>query len=444
MATPILMPRQGQSVESCILTEWRVTPGTPVTKGTALASIETDKATFELEAPADGVFLAKFFENGDDVPVLTCVGAIGEAGEDVSALRPGGASSGSTPAVAASSSSAPATEPVRRPPVAPVPGDAAGISPRARNRAARLGFDPPAGIGTGPGGRILERDVLDAVRDGGRLTPAARAAHGAGTPGVSGTGIGGRIRGADLTAAPAPEAASGAFTEIPVRGIRKLIADRMRQSLASTAQLTLCRRFDASAVVATRAWIKGRPASENVPNSTINDILLYVLARTLARHPEMNAHGLGDRIRQFSTVNLGVAVDTPRGLMVPVVRDAQTLSLAELTLRVRALSEACQKGSVSPDALTGGTFTLTTLGALGVEFFTPVLNAPEVAILGVGGITQTPVPDGSAAGFRFVPMLSLSLTLDHQAVDGAPGARFLQELANGLERLEDPGLRPGA
>jgi pyruvate dehydrogenase E2 component (dihydrolipoamide acetyltransferase) len=158
----------------------------------------------------------------------------------------------------------------------------------------------------------------------------------------------------------------------------------------------------------------------------------------------MNAHGLGDRIRQFSTVNLGVAVDTPRGLMVPVVRDAQTLSLAELTLRVRALSEACQKGSVSPDALTGGTFTLTTLGALGVEFFTPVLNAPEVAILGVGGITQTPVPDGSAAGFRFVPMLSLSLTLDHQAVDGAPGARFLQELANGLERLEDPGLRPGA
>lgn len=444
MATPILMPRQGQSVESCILTEWRVTPGTPVVKGAALANIETDKATFELESPADGIFLAKFSENGDDVPVLTCVGVIGESGEDVSAFRPGGAASGAAPAVNARTDAAPAAEPIRRAAVTAVPGTAAGISPRARSRATRLGFDPPADIGTGPGGRILERDVLDAVRDGGRLTPVARAAHGAGTPEVAGSGIGGRVRAADLASAPAPEAAAGAFTEIPVRGIRKLIAERMRQSLGSTAQLTLSRRFDASAVLAYRAWIKGRPVSENAPNSTINDLLLYVLARVLARHPEINAHCLGDRIRQFSTVNLGVAMDTPRGLMVPVVRDAQTLSLAELTLRVRALSEACQKGSVSPDALTGGTFTLTTLGALGVETFTPVLNAPEVGILGVGGITQTPVPDASPAGFRFVPMIQLSLTIDHQALDGAPGARFLQELANGLERLEDSGLRPGA
>jgi pyruvate dehydrogenase E2 component (dihydrolipoamide acetyltransferase) len=417
-----------------------------VRKGDSLAGIETDKAVFELESPADGVFLEGFFENGADIPVLTCIGAIGEPGEDVSALRPG-VVAGALPAagVPVSPIGAETAAGVSVRPSAPsAVSESSGISPRARGRAASLGIEPPSGRGTGPGGRILERDVLGAAGQAPRLTPVARAVFGSGTPAVEGTGLGGRVRLADLAAAPSSAPVGEKTLESPVRGIRKRIADRMRQSLATTAQLTLYRRFNAERVLSYRAWIKSQSAVDNRPGSTINDLILFVLARVLARHPEMNAHFLGDRIRSFPSVHLGVAVDTPRGLMVPVVRNAESLSLPDLTVAVRNLSDACQKGNVSPDVLHGGTFTLTTLGALGIERFTPVLNPPEVGILGVGGITQTAVPDATGTGVRFIPTIHLCLTIDHQAVDGAPGARFLQDLVQGLEHLDEMGLSPEA
>ncbi|MDZ4198759.1 MAG: dihydrolipoamide acetyltransferase family protein, partial [Kiritimatiellia bacterium] len=356
MATPVLMPRQGQSVESCILVEWLARKGDAVEAGQPLANIETDKATFELPAPAAGTLLDLFFEAGADVPVLTHVAAIGEPGEDVSSLRPsGGAVAPDAPASATGGSTA---APDSTPAVSPAVVSSAefsGVSPRARHRAARLGMSPESLPGSGPGGRVLERDVLDAAQNRPSISPAARAAGARTLPEV-GTGPAGRIGLADLqTVVAAPVLAGG--TETPLRGIRKLIAERMRQSLANTAQLTMYRRFDASAMLACREWIKENGAARKLPNITLNDLIASALIRALTRHPALNAHFMGNRIAQFASVNLGVATDTPRGLMVPVVRDAQSLSLPELSKIIRSNSESCQKGSIAPDALTGGTFT---------------------------------------------------------------------------------------
>jgi hypothetical protein len=208
-------------------------------------------------------------------------------------------------------------------------------------------------------------------------------------------------------------------SEIPVKGIRKIIADRMRQSLQSTAQLTMTMSFDVAALQRYRAAAKAR--GERV---TINDLIVYATAQTLKKHPLLNAHFLGDRIAQSAAIHIGIAVDTSRGLMVPVLKNVESLSVVQVAAQVRPLAEACQAGSINPDLLSGGTFTITNLGSLGVETFTPVLNAPEVAILGVGGMQLKPVKrDG---GFAFVEAITLSLTIDHQAVDGAPGGAFPQ------------------
>jgi pyruvate dehydrogenase E2 component (dihydrolipoamide acetyltransferase) len=219
-----------------------------------------------------------------------------------------------------------------------------------------------------------------------------------------------------------------------VRGVRKLIAERMMKSLGSTAQLTISRSFDATAIVSFREKAKARGEAYGVPAVTINDLIVFALARTLPKHPALNAHFLGDRIVQHGAVNLGIAVDTPRGLMVPVLRGVEAMSLAQISASIKPLAKACQDGNVNPDDLQGGTFTLTNLGALGVDHFTPVLNAPEVAILGVGGIWLKPVrADG---GVKHVDAITLSLTIDHQAVDGAPAARFLKDLCEAMENVE--------
>ncbi|MCS6771029.1 MAG: 2-oxo acid dehydrogenase subunit E2 [Kiritimatiellae bacterium] len=448
MAVPIIMPRQGQSVESCILVKWLVKPGDTVVEGQPVASIETDKATFEVPAPAGGTVVELFFPEGADIPVLTHIGAIGAPGEDVSALRPAGAAPAAAPAPASpapGAAASPATAaPAPKEPAAP--SGSVGVSPRARKASARAGIDPSALAGSGPGGRVIERDVLAAAATVPPLTAAARAA-GASTPDAlprRGSGLGGRITAADRLAPPEAGAAAalepaaieaGTKREIPVKGIRKIIADRMRQSLSTTAQLTLHARADLSVVQAFRARAKAQGEAFGLPKLTINDLVCYAALHALKKHPSLNAHFLGDRIVEFGAVNLGVAVDTPRGLMVPVIHGADRLSIAALSAAIRERAEACQAGSINPDLLTGGTFTVTNLGALGIDYFTPVLNAPEVAILGVGGISLQPArrPDGSVA---FVETISFSLTIDHQAVDGAPAARFLQDLVAAIEHID--------
>ena len=442
MATPVIMPRQGQSVESCILTEWKVAPGDQVEEGSVLAVIETDKASFDLESPVAGTVLDLFWEADDDVPVLANVTVIGDEGEDASGFRPETEAASSGPSVdsapspataATSQTSVPAASVgIVASPVSAAEGSVAGVSPRARQLAMRSGIDPDSLLGTGPGGRVIERDVQGALEGTPRLSASASALarEGGLEPPVHGGGLSGMALASDMRE---PGSIDGAEV-VPVKGIRKVIADRMMQSLGNTAQLTLHAAFD---VTAAQAFRKARKESGE-PKVSLNDVISHALIHTLLRHPDLNAHFLGDRIARFEKVSLGTAVDTDRGLMVPVLSKACCLSIDDLSSGIRGLAEECREGTIQPDQLTGGTFTLTNLGMLGVEHFTPVLNIPEVAILGVGGISIRPVR-GETGEVNFVDSIALSLTMDHQAIDGAPAARFLKDLVETLENYSgDP------
>jgi pyruvate dehydrogenase E2 component (dihydrolipoamide acetyltransferase) len=245
------------------------------------------------------------------------------------------------------------------------------------------------------------------------------------------------LQAAGTAAQAAPAAAtvvSGEPTVVPLAGIRKLIAERMHASLATTAQLTMNMSFDATGVMAYRAKVKAQGESLGLPNITINDIVAYATVQALLMFPELNARFLGDKTEQYPYVNLGIATDTERGLMVPVVHGASSMSLSELSTAVKPMLKDCQSGGINPDLLSGGTFTITNMGMLGIESFTPVLNIPEVAILGIGGLSLKPVmKDGEV---KHVQSINLSLTVDHQVVDGAPAARFLKTLCASLENFE--------
>jgi pyruvate dehydrogenase E2 component (dihydrolipoamide acetyltransferase) len=437
------MPRQGQSVESCILTEWKVNVGDQVTEGDVLAVIETDKASFDLESTAAGTVLALFWEADDDVPVLANVAVVGNDGEDVEEFRPDNGSATSAPEPAAAevpSSALQATEAVASTPsentAAPVSsntmatgGISAGVSPRARKLAFRHGLDPETLEGTGPNGRVIERDVEAVISGRPRLSASAvsKARDGMEPP-LRGKGLAGMALSSDMRE---PGAIEGAKVE-PVKGIRKLVAERMIQSLQTSAQLTLNAHFE---LTAAQAYRKER-VEAGKSKISINDLIAYAQVQALGAHPELNAHFLGNRFAVFEKVNLGIAVDSPRGLMVPVVKEASELSLEALSAEIKKLAIACREGTIQPDDLSGGSCTLTNLGMLGVSTFTPVLNVPEVAILGVGGIELKPkrLESGEIEYAEFLP---LSLTIDHQAVDGAPAARFLQTLVSQLE--ENPG-----
>ena len=248
----------------------------------------------------------------------------------------------------------------------------------------------------------------------------------------------GRSSGAVAAAESAPRPSQSApdeVTVIPVKGVRKVIAQRMLASLQTTAQLTLNATADARAMQALRARFKAGDEALGLRSVTLNDLVLLATARALRAHPPLNALFEEDSIKQYRAVHLGVAVDTPRGLLVPVVRNADSLSLKQLADEAKRLAVAAQEGKATMDDLNGGTFTVTNLGAFGVESFTPVLNPPQVAILGVGNINLKPVP-GADGDVEFVPHIGLSLTINHQVVDGAPAARFLQTLARYLADID--------
>ena len=443
MAEPIIMPRQGQSVESCILTEWKVNVGDQVAEGDVLAVIETDKASFDLESTAAGTVLALFWEADDDVPVLANVAVVGNEGEDVEEFKPTDSASPApepSPATEAPAAASPAASVAETTTSvassAPSPSDdisaggvSAGVSPRARKLAFRHGLDPETLEGSGPNGRVIERDVEAVISGRPRLSASAvsKARDGMEPP-VRGKGLAGMALSSDMKE---PGAIEGAKVE-PVKGIRKLVAERMIQSLQTSAQLTLNAHFE---LTAAQTYRKSR-VDEGKSKVSINDLIAYAQIQALGAHPELNAHFLGNRFAVFEKVHLGIAVDSPRGLMVPVVKEASDLSLEALSAEIKKLAIACREGTIQPDDLSGGSCTLTNLGMLGVSTFTPVLNVPEVAILGVGGIELKPKRN-EAGEIEYAEFLPLSLTIDHQAVDGAPAARFLQTLVSLLE--ENPG-----
>ena len=439
MATPVIMPRQGQSVESCIIGKWHKQKGDKVAVGDILFTYETDKSTFDEESKVEGVLLDIFFEEGDDVECLTNVCVIASEGESTAEFKPGSAAEGEAPA----QSAAPAE--TAAPAAAAPPAGSDGtlkISPRAKNLAAKSGADILAASATGPNGRVIERDIK-ALIDSGLTATAAAAGSAQGLSGaVRGTGIGGRITTADVAALAASQAApaaeadladAGAHTEVPNPTIRKTIAKAMHASLSAMAQLTLNSSFDMTEVNALRAKLKASKDALGLPNITINDIILYAVSRTVLAHPACNAHYFDDKTLLFQNVNLGMAVDTPRGLLVPVIPLANRLTLSQISAAAKAAGEACQSGTISPDAMKGGTITITNLGTLGIESFTPVINPPQTCILGVNTIeTRVKVIDGEVKPYQ---AMTLSLTFDHRALDGAPAARFLKDLVGKLENF---------
>ncbi|MGL4651081.1 MAG: dihydrolipoamide acetyltransferase family protein [Caldilineaceae bacterium] len=460
MATTVVMPKQGQTVESCIIVEWKVAVGAPVAEGDILCDVETDKATLEVPSPVAGVLLAQLYPAGAEVPVLAPIATVGEPGEQAEAAPAPEAAAAPTPTPAAPTSVKPQPSPSYAPTGMAAPGNGAPVSPRARATAERKGLDPYALTGSGPGGRVIERDVLAVTAAQPKLTPVAKAmvAEGGFTVPPQGSGPGGRVMSRDLgrasetaapaaptipapAAAPAPAVAPAAgdeFTRTSVKGVRKVIAERMLASLQTTAQLTMNASADARALQALRARLKTSPEALGLRGITINDLVLFAVARTLTQHADLNAHFVTQNgegaILQFRPVHVGFAVDTPRGLLVPVIRNAHALTLRALAVEAKRLSNAAIEGKSAPDDLQGGTFTVTNLGGFGVESFTPVLNPPQVGILGVGNINLKPVQ--GAAGVEFVPHIGLSLTINHQVVDGAPGARFLQTLAANIAAID--------
>jgi len=471
MAHILIMPRQGNTVESCIITGWKVKEGDKVSAQTVVCEVETDKAAFEVPAGEAGTILKILHAQSDDVPVLEPIAVIGTAGEDWQAALAAASTQGISHEDTKVQGTVPALESlsvnlhasVTSAPVSEANSEIS-ISPRARNLAEKealpLESVPAlAAAGSGPGGRIIERDISAALQNRPGLTAAARAA-GTGTIPQAGSGIGGRVTAAELSTSPGTVEPSvrgslgevsgvlasqqqlltgeGKITETPIKGIRKIISDRMHQSLSESAQFTLNASAPAQKLQDLRSRMKNSTEETGLSKITINDLILFAVSRILPQFPFMNAHKTGGTLKTFERVHLGLAVDTPRGLVVPVIRNASLLSLTQISSEAKRLAAACQNSSVKPDEIYGSTFTVTNLGSLGITSFTPILNAPEVAILGVCAIELKPTAAACDCGSSvcFEPHIGFSLTINHQVVDGAPAARFLKALCEAVAEID--------
>jgi pyruvate dehydrogenase E2 component (dihydrolipoyllysine-residue acetyltransferase) len=438
VAVEVLIPKLGLTMEYGLIEEWLVAPGTPVKPGDPLLRLATDKVDVEVEAEGSGLF-HPVVESGAELPPGALIGWLLEAGEEPPAVVAG------TPAAA------PVLPPAGTPAAAPVPPPAGRLfsSPNARRVARERGIDITQLNGTGPGGRIITADVLDA---GAQLTapepPATRpgsvsplvrrdaAAAGVDLATVAGTGPGGKILRADVAAAaarPAPESTPASAQVIPLTGMRGVIATRMHASLQEMAQLTLGAEAAMDAAVALRAQLKEQWQQAGLPVPTITDLVVRAAALALREHPRLNASVHDQAIHVHPEINVGLAVALEEGLMVPVLKRADQLPLSAMAAETRRLAQAARDGRLTLPELEGGTFTVSTLGSYGIDFFTPVITPGQVAILGVGRLRDsvrweddTPVR---------TQVLTLSITFDHRAVDGAPAADYLRSVA---ARLANP------
>lgn len=407
MANPVIMPKQGQSVETCIITGWFKKKGDEVRTGDILFSYETDKAAFDMESPSDGVLLDIFFKEGDEVPVLVNVAVIGSPGEETASFRQGGDAEKAEPkAISETVQETVSVSHISHEIIDPA-GGRIKISPRARALAEEKNIDFTHLKGTGPNGRIIVRDIEITLQSPKSTTVAGRQS---------------------------PDAS---FTDKPLSNVRKMIAKTMHASLQNSAQLTHHMSADVRLLLEARKHIKNElAATKSAQDITLNDMICWCVIKALKKFPEANSHFLGDSIRSFSNVNLGLAVDTQRGLMVPAIMNAGQMDLSTLSDELKSAADACRKGNINPELLksTAASFTISNLGAYGVELFTPVINLPQVCILGVCTIISRPADTGNGI-FGFVPFIGLSLTYDHRAIDGGPATLFLKEIKTQIEKF---------
>ena len=421
MPVPLKMPQLGLTMTEGKITRWLKQEGDTVAADEAILEIETDKINAEVEAPASGRLTHIQAQAGASVKVIGLLALIA-APEDTDADLAAAVEAANAAAErgTAASQAVATSQPTRRPPPRarpqrpgrPAPPAAAGgrvmASPVARRLARELDVDLSTVTGTGPRGRIVESDVR-AAAEASAAAPAAPAAPAA----------------AESTGLTAKQV-------IPVSGIRQVIGERMSASLRDMAQLTLFTEADATALRDRRAAPAQEAADADGPRPTYNDLIVWHLARTLADHPLLNASMVGEEIHCWEEINVGVAVALDSGLIVPVVRAANTKSLTDLAGETADLAERARSNRLGPDELLGGTFTITNLGTLDVDGFTPIINPPQSAILGVGRIVPRPVVVAGAITVRY--MVTLSLSFDHRIVDGAPAAQFLQALKQAIEQ----------
>ena len=431
MATPVLMPLMGMTMEEGIVSKWLVEAGATVTKGQEILEFETDKINATVEAPEDGVLGGLTAQPGDAVPVQGVLAYILEPGEEppaaeappAAAPEPAAAPAPAAP-MPAPAAPPPAPAPAPAPVVAAAPVAAAAdgrikSSPLARRIARELGVVIAGLAGSGPGGRIIERDVRAAA-----MAPAVAAAP--------------TVAVAPAIPTPAIPAAIGepaAGTTIPVAGVRKVIAERMLQSLQQSAQVTLVTEVDGRRFHELRTELAARHEPALGFKISYNDLLIRVCAHALREHPRANASLDGDVIRLHEAVNVGLAIEAGGDLVVANVKQADRKSLVEIASDLRGVVERARANQLALDDITGGTFTISNLGLYGIDAFTPVLNPPESAILGVGALREKAVArDGEVVAQLSV---TLSLTFDHRIIDGAPAARFLARIR---ELIEQPYL----
>jgi pyruvate dehydrogenase E2 component (dihydrolipoamide acetyltransferase) len=447
VATDIYLPQLGLTMTEGTVTRWLKAAGDPVQRGEPVAEIETDKVTTEIEAPADGILGPILVPAGGTAPIgglLSHVLAPGEA--------PPAAGATTVAALPATAGAVDAPAPA---PAATPTGERRFATPRARRKAHELGVDLAQIEASGPGGRIVEADVRWQADRGRaavpRVSPVARRLAdelGVDLNAVRGTGEGGRIRREDieraaaerrapaaLTPAPAPPAPPTAPVPLgaaePLTGVRRIVAERMAHNFTTTPHFYLTAEVDATALTRMREGLLAKVEATSGARLTVTDILIKVCAQALSEQPDVNvafaeAAG-GPAVVRQAEVNVGVAVALEQGLVVPVVRNADRLTLAEIARRRSEMVERARAGKLGLQDLEGGTFTLSNLGMFGVDQFQAIINSPQSAILAVGRVRERPVAVDGAVAVR--PTLFLTLSVDHRLLDGAQGARFLERVA---------------
>jgi pyruvate dehydrogenase E2 component (dihydrolipoamide acetyltransferase) len=434
MASAVLMPKLGATMQSGTIIRWCKQEGEAVLAGEPLVEIMTDKINMEIEADVSGHVLKTLFAPDDVVDVqvpIAYIGQIGEVVEETPAHQQTQLASGEQEAILLGSQTDGGI------------GLKVRATPAARKLARVEGINLKFAQGSGPHGRIHVMDVkqyLNQLKAAPRVTPLAqKIAHqeNVDLSQISGSGVGGKIVRDDVLKSLPEKVVSGQYEDKPVRkikleGIRKMVAQRMVQNAFSAPHVTLVSEVDMSKVMEIRQQLIPVIQKQTDLRLSLTEILIKITAYVLNKHPMVNASLVDDHIILNSHINIGMAVAINNGLMVPVIKDADQKGLQTLTTECKNITKQAREGKLKPDQVSSGTFTISNLGMYAVDAFTPIINSPETAILGVGRINEKPV--GVDGKIELRPMMTLSLSFDHRVIDGAPAAAFLTELKETLEK----------